>query len=182
MTDSCFKILALKVSKNDYLCIMEKRLERFKGIHPGLILDRELRKRSIKPSPFAASLNAHKQTLNSLLKGKRGISIPLALKVDKELGLEAGTFALLQTYYDIEQAQKIETQESPDVKRLRKALFWDTDISKIDWHRQHTAVIQRIFERGNIQEQEEVMRFYGKEKVAAALADNSTKPMTLRAQ
>lgn len=159
---------------------MEKRLERFRGIHPGLILERELKKRSIKPSPFAFSLDTHKQIFNAIIKGKRGISIPLALKVDKELGLESGTFALLQAYYDIEQAKKNEAGKTPDLRILRKVLFWDTDMNKIDWQRQFKAVIQRVYERGNKEEQEEILRFYGKEKIKIALDDKSTQPMTLQ--
>jgi hypothetical protein len=39
-------------------------------------------------------------------------------------------------------------------------LFWDTDITKIDWQKQSAAVILRIFERGNDIEKEEIKRFY----------------------
>lgn len=44
---------------------------------------------------------------------------------------------------------------------IRKILFWDTDINKIDWEAQRRAVIERILERGNDQEKEEIKRFYG---------------------
>lgn len=89
------------VNKYVYFRVMEKSLERFKGIHPGLILERELKKKNIKPSPFAVTLDTHKQVFNAIIKGRRGIAVALALKVDKALGFEEGTFALLQTYYDI---------------------------------------------------------------------------------
>ncbi|MBL1410808.1 helix-turn-helix transcriptional regulator [Sphingobacterium faecale] len=158
---------------------MEKNLERFKGIHPGLILERELKKRHIKPSPFAHSIDAHKQTFNAIIKGKRGISITLALKVDEALELEEGTFALLQTYYDIAQTKQKEENRKPNLKVLRKALFWDTDIEKIDWQKQYKAVIQRVYERGNKKEQEEIAHFYGESKIKHALADPITNPMTL---
>ncbi len=157
---------------------MEKSLERFKGIHPGLILDRELKKRTLKPSPFALSLDTYKQIFNAIVKGKRGISIPLALKVDKALGFEEGTFALLQTYYDIKQAKEKIEKQKPDLRRLRKVLFWDTDIEKINWQKQYKAVIRRIFERGNQQEQNEIKRFYGSEKVKEALCDRIVERMT----
>ena len=57
-----------------YICIMIKQYEKYKGIHPGIILDRELKKRSIKQRPFALSLDEHPQTFNAITKGKRGIS------------------------------------------------------------------------------------------------------------
>ena len=160
---------------------MEKRLERFKGIHPGLILERELNKRTIKPSPFALSVDTHRQIFNAILKGKRGIPIPLSLKVDKALGLEEGTFALLQTFYDIQKAKENEMSKIyPDLSIVRKILFWDTDIHKIDWVKQYKAVIQRVFERGNDEEKKEIKRFYGLAKIQEALGAHKTEPMSLR--
>jgi hypothetical protein len=44
-------------------------------------------------------------------------------------------------------------------------LFWDTDITKIDWQKQSAAVILRIFERGNDIEKEEIKRFYKSELI-----------------
>ncbi|WP_159636960.1 helix-turn-helix transcriptional regulator [Sphingobacterium composti Ten et al. 2007 non Yoo et al. 2007] len=159
---------------------MEKRLERFKGIHPGLILERELNKRSIKPSPFALSVDTHRQIFNAILKGKRGIPIPLSLKVDQALGLEEGTFAMLQTFYDIQKVKENELSKiHPDLGIIRKILFWDTDIHKIDWKKQDKAVIQRVFERGNDEEKKEIERFYGLDRIQEVLASNKTEPMSL---
>lgn len=166
----------------DYFCIMDKRLERFKGIHPGLILERELKKKDIKPSPFARSLPTHKQIFNAIIKGKRGIPVALALKVDHALGLEEGTFALLQTYYDIERVKRNRPSSRPNLEILRKALFWDTAIESIDWETQYKAVIERVFERGNQDEQNEIKRFYGEEKVSEVLSDYQASPMTLQRQ
>jgi len=90
---------------------MEKRLERFKGIHPGLILERELNKRTIKPSPFALSVDTDRQIFNAILKGKRGIPIALSLKVDKALRLEKGTFTLLQTFMIYKELRKVLTNK-----------------------------------------------------------------------
>lgn len=91
------------------------------------MLDRELKKRSIKQRPFALALEEHPQTLNAITKGKRGISIPLALKIERELELEEGTLVLLQAFYEIQKAKEQETRPTPDLSVLNKALFWDTD-------------------------------------------------------
>ena len=160
---------------------MERSFERFKGIHPGLILERELKKRAIKPSPFALSIDTHRQVFNAIIRGKRGIPVPLSLKVDKALGVEEGTFALLQTYHDIEKVKgNTFKNQIPDLSLLRRALFWDTDIDKIDWENQYKAVIKRVFERGNQSEKDEITRFYGSEKVKHVLADHKIEPMTLQ--
>ena len=44
--------------------------------------------------------------------------------------------------------------------RLRRILFWDTDMDKIDWTKQKKAVIKRVRERGNFQEKKEIAEFY----------------------
>jgi plasmid maintenance system antidote protein VapI len=147
---------------------METVIEKYKGIHPGLILERELKKRNLKKGPFALSLHEYPQTLNGITKGQRGLTPALSLKIDKALGLEEGTMLLLQTYYEIKrEQQKDNFREAPDLSVIRKALFWDTDITKIDWTKQYRAVIQRVFERGNDDEKREILRFYGRDKIKA---------------
>lgn len=159
---------------------MIKQFEKYKGIHPGIVLDRELKKRSIKQRPFALSLEEHPQTFNAITKGKRGISTALALKIERELGLEEGTLVILQAYYDIQKIKEKEIQNTPNLHTLSKALFWDTDIQHIDWKRQYRAVIQRVFERGNENDKNEIIRFYGTEKVEQALQDSDIRsPYTI---
>lgn len=159
---------------------MEKRFEKYKGIHPGIILERELKRRSLRQRPFALSVAEHPQTFNAITKGRRSMGTALALKIEKELELEEGTLALLQTHYDILKEKEKQQGETPDLSILRQALFWDTDINRIDWHRQYNAVIQRVFERGNEQEKNEITRFYGSSKVQMTLKASRTMPMTLR--
>ena len=148
---------------------MDKEYEKYKGIHPGFVLDRELKKRSIKQRPFALSLKEHPQTFNAISKGKRGISTALALKIEQKLGLEEGTLVILQAYYEIQRIKEKEIQNTPDLNILNKALFWDADIQKINWEKQYKAVIQRVFERGTEEDKDEIIRFYGVEKIEKAL-------------
>ena len=151
---------------------MKTYLEKYKGIHPGIILERELKKRELHQRPFALSIGEHPQTLNAITKGKRKLNTALALKIEEKLGLEEGTLALLQAYFDINEEKAKLKQITPNLSILRKSLFWDTDINKIDWSKQYRAVIQRVFERGNESERKEIIRFYGQEKIKNALSQN----------
>jgi len=153
---------------------MEKQFEKYKGIHPGIILERELKKRSIKQRPFALSISEHPQTFNAILKGKRNINTALALRIEKGLHLDEGTLVLLQAYYDIKKENEKLVRRTPDLTVLRKSLFWDTDISQIDWEKQAAAVIRRTFERGDDEEKEEITKFYGEEKVQSVLWAHET--------
>lgn len=159
---------------------MKQLHKKYKGIHPGIVLDRELKKRSIKQRPFALSLQEHPQTFNAITKGKRGINTPLALKIERELDLEEGTLVLLQAFYEIQKAKEQEIRPTPDLSVLNKVLFWDTDIHKIDWDRQYRAVIQRVFERGSEADKEEITHFYGTDKINQALEESKArKPYTI---
>ncbi|MFA9191615.1 helix-turn-helix domain-containing protein [Flavobacterium sp. FZUC8N2.13] len=144
-------------------------IEKYKGIHPGIILERLLKKKAISQRPFAISIGEHPQTLNAITKGKRRLNIALALKIEEKLSLEEGSLALLQTYFDIKEEKSKTKQNTPDLTLLRKSLFWDTDITKIDWQKQSVAVIKRIFERGNAIEKEEIKRFYKSDTIKKIL-------------
>lgn len=156
-----------------------KSLLKYKGIHPGIVLAREFKKRSLKQRPFALAINEHPQTLNAITKGKRNLNTALALKIEEKLGLEEGTLAILQTYYDIRIEKEKQHSETPELDLFRKSLFWDTDINRIDWKKQYKAVIKRVFERGNEIEKGEIIRFYGNQKVDDVLNSISRKPYTL---
>ena len=147
---------------------MNLSIEKYKGIHPGIILERELKKRNLKKGPFALSIQEYPQTLNEITKGRRGLTPALSLKIDSALGLEEGTMLILQAYHEIKkEKKKSKSGDHPNLSILRKILFWDTEIDKIEWHRQYKAIIQRVFERGNDDEKKEILRFYGKDKIKA---------------
>ena len=144
---------------------MKTKLSIIKGIHPGLILERELKQRHLSKGPFALSLQEYPQTLVSITKGKRRMNTNLALKIENALEIEEGYFMTLQLYYDIKEIKRRQYRLHPDFTKLRRVLFWDTKMENIDWEKQKKAVIKRVFERGDEIEKEEIVRFYGQEKV-----------------
>lgn len=156
---------------------MLQHLAILKGIHPGIILERELKKRGISKGPFALSIYEFPQTLSAITKGKRNMNTPLALKIEQALGLEEGYLMTLQVFYEIaEEKRRQHSIHHPNLSRLRKVLFWDTDVDKIDWIRQKRAVIERVFERGNEQEKQEITLFYGQETINQILLEKNKLP------
>jgi antitoxin HigA-1 len=144
---------------------MENQISILKGIHPGFVLERELKKRHLKKGEFAHSLQEYPQTLVSIMKGKRKMNTALSLKIESKLGIDEGYFMTLQVYFDIEAEKQKQVANKPDLTKIRAALFWDTKIENINWQKQKKAIIQRVFERGNELEKQEIERFYGKEVV-----------------
>ncbi len=145
---------------------MDATISLIKGIHPGIILERELRKRNLGKGQFALKINEFPQSITSITKGKRRINTALSLKIERELNIEEGYFAILQTYFDIEQQKKKNNiNYHPDLTLIRPVVFWDTNMNTIDWEKHKQSVINRIFEKGNDQEITEIIRFYGKDTV-----------------
>jgi plasmid maintenance system antidote protein VapI len=151
---------------------MKLEIDIIKGVHPGFILERELKKRKLRKGQFALSLHEYPQTLVSITKGNRKMNTSLALKIERALGLEEGYFMILQVYHDIAEEKKKEQNRHPDLTKFRPVLFWDTKIEKINWLVQKDAVIKRIFERGNTVEKNEITLFYGIETINQVLDNN----------
>jgi addiction module HigA family antidote len=150
-------------------------IEIIKGIHPGLVLERELKQRHLSKGRFALSLKEYPQTLVSITKGKRRMNTKLALKIEDVLNIEEGYFMTLQIHYDISEIKRSTPESHPDLKKLRRILFWDTKMENIEWEKHKDAVIKRVFERGNDIEKKEILRFYGKRNVNKILKNHEGK-------
>lgn len=156
---------------------MYQNIAILKGLHPGIVLERELRRRKLNKGPFALSIGEYPQTLGAITKGKRDMNTTLSIKIEKALGMDEGYFMILQVYHDIKKIkQKTQINKHPDLSLIRPALFWDTAIDKIDWEKQKLPVIKRVFERGNEQEKNEITRFYGKEIVDKLIKKSENLP------
>lgn len=149
---------------------IDENIELIKGIHPGIILERELKKRKLPKRRLAILIGEFPQLLGDITKGKRRINPSLSIRLGNTLGVDESFFLVLQTYFDIEQEKKKRAlQNKPDLSKLRPVLFWDTDINSINWEKNKASIIKRIFERGNRQEMEEIIRFYGKKEINSVL-------------
>ncbi|WP_202704066.1 hypothetical protein [Flavobacterium sp. UGB4466] len=65
--------------------------------------------------------------------------------------------------------KKSETHKQ--IPSLHPKFFWDTKIDKLDWQKAYLAVIARIVERGGQNEIDEIVHFYGREKVIKAIRE-----------
>ncbi len=66
-------------------------------------------------------------------------------------------------------SNKEKNQQADFLKKIRKALFWDTDIRLIDPEKHDKAIIRRVFTRGNEAEKKLVADYYGQERVKYVL-------------
>jgi antitoxin HigA-1 len=75
-------------------------------LHPGGVLAEELEAREISQKNFAALVGMRPPHFNELLKGKRHVSAMLALKLEKNLGIDARFWMRLQADYDLKIARR----------------------------------------------------------------------------
>ena len=149
-------------------------ISKIKGIHPGAILKREIKSQGLKNKELASLVNEHAQTIGAVLKGKRSINPKLSIKLGMQLGVDSDYFMVLQASYDVKKVySSIISKKTPNLKHIRKALFWDTNFNNIDWEKSKKAIIKRIFERGNDKEINEIISFYGLETIKQELKDIS---------
>jgi plasmid maintenance system antidote protein VapI len=151
---------------------MTQELDILKGIHPGFVLDRKIKEKKLRKGRLALSVREYPQTITTITKGKRDMNTSLAVRLEKELGLEEGYFMCLQVFYDIKKEKQNQLKSTPDLSKLRPVIFWDTKMDSFDWQRQYKAIIKRVFERGNQREKDEITRFYGQDKIDEVLKVN----------
>lgn len=60
-------------------------------------------------------------------------------------------------------------QVPPNKPVFNKRIFWDIDIDKLDYDAKASFVVERVFERGDVEDIRQCRRYYGDEKLASAL-------------
>lgn len=140
---------------------MDKRINIIKGIRPGKFIERDLRKKLLSQRNLAEATKIPYQTINAIIQGKRNLTTEQALKIERILCYQEGFIAILQTYYEIKQHKEMELSKLyKGIPQIRKSIFWDADLDKMNWGRYKNAVIKRVLERGNKNEIKEISQFY----------------------
>jgi len=59
---------------------------------------------------------------------------------------------------------------------FNKRIFWDVNFNKLDYDGSANFIIERVFERGDVEDIRQCRRYYGDEKVAEALLNAKFLP------
>ena len=112
------------------------------------------------------------QRICDYANNRRRINAETSLALEQALNIgHRGYFYLIQTNHDIYTASlKCAKQPTPDLTKISKHIFWDSDISKINWQTNRKQIIQRAFEYGDEQTILELIRFYGHSTVGQLLS------------
>ena len=60
---------------------------------------------------------------------------------------------------------------------FNKRIFWDVNFMQMDYDAKANFVIERVFERGDVEDIRQCRRFYGDEKVTEALLNAKFLPL-----
>ena len=60
---------------------------------------------------------------------------------------------------------------------FNKRIFWDINFEALDYDKKANFVIERVFERGDVDDIRQCRRYYGDEKVADALLNAKFLPL-----
>ena len=56
-------------------------------------------------------------------------------------------------------------------------IFWDVDAEKLDYEKKASFIIERVFERGDVEDIRMCRRFYGDEKIGEVLLNAKWLPL-----
>ncbi len=105
-----------------------------------------------------------------ILDNKHEIDTCLSEKLAEGFQIEDKTyFYKVQQSWNKELEYQRQPKPTPNLENIRPIVFWDTIFDQIDWIRSEKWTIRRIFERGNELEKQEIISFYGKEKIIDTL-------------
>lgn len=137
----------------------------------GKVLEHILKKARLTQKQLSEKAGIYPQRISDLIKGTRAFTIQQSFDIEKALGIGIeGYFYKIQANYQVyAYLTEKELAKHPDISKFSSALFWDTRIEKINWIRNKEWVVQRVFEYGNKQEIDEIIRFYGKETIKTIL-------------
>jgi len=142
------------------------------AVPAGAILKQILKKEGLSQKEIAERSAIFPQRINDLIKGKRKFTPKLSCRLEDALGISInGYFYKIQTNHDLYgYLDEQERSVLPNLSKLPKSLFWEVcSLDSINWIKQANWVIQRVFEYGNRPAIEEIIHFYGREKVSKTL-------------
>lgn len=153
---------------------MYERFLKYHNLPSGAVLGHLLKRAHLTQRELSERTGILPQRINDFIVGRRRISADVSLKIESALSIDIeGFFYIIQCHHDVYNAMNDrikEVADTPDLSKIRKAIFWDTALESIDWRGNRRAVVQRVFEYGDEESVGEIIRFYGKAVVEECLA------------
>ena len=149
---------------------MYEQYLKYDSIPAGAVLQRILKKEHVSQRKLSDLTGIITQRINDLIKGKRRFTVETSALVAKHLPVpDPGYFYRLQCNHDIFTYIGSRMTQPIDRSGFRDALFWDIDVTSLDWEKHKRWIIQRVFEYGNDVEVKTIIDHYGTTAVEETL-------------
>lgn len=139
---------------------MARKFSIYKGIPIGLIIKKDLSRKKVSQKVLADSIGMSYYCLNRSLNNKRLIKEDEARLIDEYFKYEDRFTLNMQSYL----YNKNQSKEHGSLKNItpsvRSCVFWDIDVSSLDWVKYRDFIINRVLEYGNSEEYRSVMEYY----------------------
>lgn len=84
--------------------MINETLVPFRATHPGELLKDELKERGMSQKQLAEATGIKASVISETIKGKRSVSLNMAVALEKALGIPADMWMNLQTQYNLDSA------------------------------------------------------------------------------
>lgn len=146
------------------------RFLKYPSLDVGSVIKYFMTKKGLTGRSLAERCGLPPQRISDFMNNNRRISVEVSLALEKAFDIaDNGYFYIIQSNHDVYEATR-QSRKVPDLKRISRHVFWDSDISKINWQASRRRIIQRVFEYGDEQTIKEIIRFYGRDIVNRVLA------------
>lgn len=85
------------------------------AIHPGVILKEELSAREISQALFSSHIKVSPAYLSDIIRGRRGVSAEMAIKIGRALGTSSDVWLNLQKQYEL---ASVDQSDYEDIEEL----------------------------------------------------------------
>ena len=159
-----------------------RRFLQYPSLDAGSVIKYILQKTGITRRQLAEKSGLRPQRISDFANNHRRITAEVSLKLEIALKIDyQGFFYIIQANHDVYLAKNIcKPSNTPDLTKIKKHIFWDSDMARIDWQSSARYIIQRIFEYGDKTAIEEIIRFYGKTRVKYELSQISESRLAER--
>ncbi len=135
--------------------------ENFYNSHPGRIILKVITRKGISQAALARLAECKPQELNAIIQCKRTVPLALGLRIERILDMEEGFFGKIQLQNSIASIKHQATKSEKATPSIRSIVFWDIDMSKLDWIKNRDFIIKRVREYGNNYELSQINEYYG---------------------
>ncbi|MDE5887882.1 MAG: hypothetical protein K2H46_09895 [Muribaculaceae bacterium] len=139
---------------------MARKFSIYKGIPIGLIIKKDLSRKKVSQKVLADSIGMSYYCLNRSLNNKRLIKEDEARLIDEYFKYEDRFTLNMQSYLYNKNQSKEHGSFKNITPSVRSCVFWDIDVSSLDWVKYRDFIINRVLEYGNSEEYRSVMEYY----------------------